>query len=721
MKLSRVFVTFGSAVFLRNFVVSFFIKDLTNVYSTAIFAKAGDSLISFDVPCFNNHKIAINTGTTENIRFSLAKKLPFNISLSLQIPTDSPLPATFSALSVNLSESGKYKNITITGNSVGYFSTSFQLTTMGNVSSEFIESLESTKELLATTVSVHVIDGSNKVRNIILLGGTVLFGFSIGCSFPFPTIRNLFQKQRAKGVAAATLSQFIFVPLAAFLLVRVFKLSTELAVGAVLVASSPGGSIAPVFTYFMGGDMALSVSIGIISTCLANALIPVILSLCALLYPQIWSQIPWLALGLTLLGLLVPLFLGMLTLHYKPIWGYYISRTTTFWGALVVICSVIIGVLSWKEMFLSNWEVYITAIIVGIVSLAGGTILSLSFRLSPFELRAVIMQTSLQNTPLALSIIQLAFPNSCAPLVQLFPLFYTLWMIFMATVVCVVCFYIFPVIHEPETVLSPENFQCTVNNFNSIHAPNSPEMNMVSVGPNKLKVDNSIDRVIQNVQKKSIESSDEQNMGTLVSHVLSVETPPAEYATTSISGFGNFSLVPLQKSLEAESESQSYQTKYDILPKPNQSVESFSKVEQTAKSASIMDWFSMIPWTWITSTEPSTNPLQAGSAGIPDLALDSKVIKITNLVTSEEFTIVDAIDDEEEDNKSVHYSTHCHDIKFVDVPSVKTMKTCSSDDESAWESAEEYADSILSPENERTPMPPSLHLVLPEIIVSPPS
>ncbi|KAJ1557383.1 hypothetical protein HK096_007587, partial [Nowakowskiella sp. JEL0078] len=475
----------------------------------------------------------------------------------------------------------------------------------------------------------------------------------------------------------------------------------------------------------MGGDMALSVSIGILSTCLANLFIPIILSLCALLYPQIWSQIPWLAMGFTLLGLLLPIFLGMLTLHFKPIWGYYISRSATFWGAFVVLCSVVIGILSWREMFLSNWEVYVTAIIVGVVSLTGGTVLSLTFRLSPFELRAVIMQTSLQNTPLALSIIQLAFPNSCAPLVQLFPLFYTLWMMFMAIVVCVVCFYLFPVINEPEIALNPETFQRTRgNSFTSIHALEATEMNMVTIGTSKLRVDTSVDRATQNALKKSAENSDALNIGSLGSHILSIETPPALYATpltTPVSSFGNFGSVLLQKSIEDDRDSQIYQIKKGKFPKSMPSVESFPRAEPL-KPTSIMDWFPTIPWSWSTSTDPATNSsLPSGSVQIspevPVVTLDSEVVLNTETLASE-FTIVDAVEDEEEDESVVHFSTHRRRVKFVDevkpsslgVPSVRTVRTVrtsGSDDDLAWESAEEYADSIQPPgEGTRRPSSP---------------
>ncbi|KAJ3129715.1 hypothetical protein HK098_000494 [Nowakowskiella sp. JEL0407] len=488
--------------------------------------------------------LAVNTNSTTAIQFTPQYPLPFNFSISLKLlpSSESTTAATFSPQKL-VFQNGfsttpfeySNRNITIHGIEPGYLSFSFELvnenTGGGDIPNEYKADYTAAKERLSSPLTLHVINVQSRLIDSLLLSGTILFGFSIGCSFPFTTLQTIFKKDRAKGIAAATLSQFIVVPATTFLLVKAFNLSPEMALGAVVLAASPGGNIAPVFTYFMGGDMALSVSIGIVATSLATVFIPLILYLVSLLYPAVAPFIPWLLLSLTLLGLLVPVFIGMLVLHYKPTWAYYISRSAAFWGAFVVVCSVVIGILTWKEMFLSNWEVYVTAIIVGVVSIGTGTGFSYLFRLTPFQLRAVLMQTTLLNSPLALSILQLAFSRSCAPLIQLFPLFYSLWMLVMAIVVALVCCFAFPVIPDKDLVLRSESeaggntnsagnggsvlpFHRTRGNSFTAGLIEATQNMIPMVSKDQFVMTHSMDRKVQNALKTSAESSDALNAGS---------------------------------------------------------------------------------------------------------------------------------------------------------------------------------------------------------------
>lgn len=75
--------------------------------------------------------------------------------------------------------------------------------------------------------------------------------------------------------------QFGWMPLAAFLLTKLFGLEAGIAVGVILVGCCPGGTASNVMTYIAGGDVPLSVTCTSVSTILAPFLTPVLVKLYA--------------------------------------------------------------------------------------------------------------------------------------------------------------------------------------------------------------------------------------------------------------------------------------------------------------------------------------------------------------------------------------------------------------------------------------------------------
>jgi BASS family bile acid:Na+ symporter len=74
-------------------------------------------------------------------------------------------------------------------------------------------------------------------------------------------------------------SQIIILPLVALLLVLIWPLSPELAVGVMLIAAAPGGATSNIITSFAKGDVALSVSLTAIISLLCVLTIPFIVLL----------------------------------------------------------------------------------------------------------------------------------------------------------------------------------------------------------------------------------------------------------------------------------------------------------------------------------------------------------------------------------------------------------------------------------------------------------
>ena len=82
--------------------------------------------------------------------------------------------------------------------------------------------------------------------------------------------------KQPKDFLIGAFSQIIILPLIALIIVMLWPLSPELAVGVMLIAAAPGGATSNIITSFAKGDVALSVSLTAIISLLCVITIPII-------------------------------------------------------------------------------------------------------------------------------------------------------------------------------------------------------------------------------------------------------------------------------------------------------------------------------------------------------------------------------------------------------------------------------------------------------------
>ena len=88
---------------------------------------------------------------------------------------------------------------------------------------------------------------------IVILLVTVMF--AMGCSITWTQVWNHVRKPI--GVVSGMVSQFLLLPLAAYLLITSLDISPLHASGLLVLASSPGGVTSNIFTFFNDGDLSL--------------------------------------------------------------------------------------------------------------------------------------------------------------------------------------------------------------------------------------------------------------------------------------------------------------------------------------------------------------------------------------------------------------------------------------------------------------------------------
>lgn len=247
--------------------------------------------------------------------------------------------------------------------------------------------------------------------SLMLLNGilaVVMFSIAIDLK---PSDFRAFTKA-PKPLIVGLLSQFVLLPVLTYLLVIAVQPQASVALGLILVAACPGGNISNFITHRAGGNTALSVSMTAFSTVGAILLTPFNIAFWGSLYAPSASllrstQIDPVNIAITVgLMLILPLILGITLNNKRP------ALTARLRGPLQLI-SMIIFVGFVAIALAANWSTFLAfaggiaglVIVHNALGLGAGYALATLARLTPFDRRAVTIETGIQNSGLGLVLI----------------------------------------------------------------------------------------------------------------------------------------------------------------------------------------------------------------------------------------------------------------------------------------------------------------------------
>ena len=121
--------------------------------------------------------------------------------------------------------------------------------------------------------------------------------------------------KQPKDFFVGAISQIILLPVIAFVLVKLWPISPELAIGVMIIAAAPGGVTSNILTSFARGDVALSISLTAIISLLSVITVPfiIITSLGLLGLENVVQNISLTSMAISMfLIVTVPVILGMI-------------------------------------------------------------------------------------------------------------------------------------------------------------------------------------------------------------------------------------------------------------------------------------------------------------------------------------------------------------------------------------------------------------------------
>ncbi len=242
--------------------------------------------------------------------------------------------------------------------------------------------------------------------------GLIMFG--MGLTLKPEDFKIVFQ--RPKDVLIGCLAQFTVMPIIAWILVKVFALPDELALGVILVGCCPGGTASNVITYLAKGDLAISVGMTATSTILA---------------PIVTPALTWLMAGTFVDVDAVGMLLSILYVVIAPIIGGFIiqrllpeftRRAVAYlpaFSTLMITAVVAMVVSHTSSRLLSGGLIVILVVMLhNILGLAIGYGLGCILRLPKPKRIAIGVEVGMQNSGLASSLATIhfaAFPLATIP------------------------------------------------------------------------------------------------------------------------------------------------------------------------------------------------------------------------------------------------------------------------------------------------------------------
>lgn len=241
--------------------------------------------------------------------------------------------------------------------------------------------------------------------------------------------------ERPRAVLVGLASQFGWMPLLAFLAIRVLGLEDTDALGLLLMACASGGNASNMFTYFSRADVALSITMTAISTLASVVLMPTLLYAYASSLTDAPLEIPYLAVMGTLAAMLVPIATGMWIRSRSAGAARKVERVGAISGAVLLIVLLITSVSDQIELVLTAEDASLLACVcVAGSGMALGYVAARAAGLGPPQRQAVSLETGVQNAPLAIAVVLATFPEANQDALLKLPFLYAMTALCVGTI-----------------------------------------------------------------------------------------------------------------------------------------------------------------------------------------------------------------------------------------------------------------------------------------------
>ena len=244
----------------------------------------------------------------------------------------------------------------------------------------------------------------NIVTDIILPLALAFIMFVLGLGLTSADFLRVIKQPRDFFVGA--FSQIILLPIIAFILVKAWTISPELAVGVMIIAAAPGGVTSNLLTSFAKGDVALSISLTAIISLLCVFTIPfIVLTSVKLLDVQnIIQDISLFSISRDMfLIVTVPVILGMLFRNFASALTFKFAPIAKKISIILFILVLLGAIAAERESVISYFaQAGLITLVLNVVMMVVAYFVAKLFASGINQKKCITIECGLQNGTLAI-------------------------------------------------------------------------------------------------------------------------------------------------------------------------------------------------------------------------------------------------------------------------------------------------------------------------------
>lgn len=226
--------------------------------------------------------------------------------------------------------------------------------------------------------------------------------FGLGLDLTMADFRRV--AKHPKAVVVALACQLALLPAVCFGLVVLFDLPPLLGIGMLLLAASPGGTSANLYSHLFRGDVALNISLTAINSIVAIATLPLITNLAIGYYDRGDDvSMPFVEVVKVFVIVLVPVAIGMVVRSRKQSFAARMDRPVRI-GSAVILAVLVIGILLDQRENVAGYlaDVGLVAALFCAISLVVGYVVPRAFGVVEDQAIASSFEIGVHNGTLAI-------------------------------------------------------------------------------------------------------------------------------------------------------------------------------------------------------------------------------------------------------------------------------------------------------------------------------
>ncbi|WP_024953599.1 bile acid:sodium symporter family protein [Sulfurospirillum arcachonense] len=228
----------------------------------------------------------------------------------------------------------------------------------------------------------------------------ILIMFCMGVTLRIDDFKRVAKKPKI--IALTVILQFLLMPFIAFIISKLFHFSTDVMVGMVLVGAVSGGTASNVISYLAKADVALSITMTVVSTLFSIVLTPLL----TLLYVGMTVPVPASSMLISILKIVfLPVVSGVILNYF---FHKFIEKRQDLLALLsiisiVFIIAIVVG-LNEPRISTIAASLFIGIALHNILGLFSGYYISKFFGYDKKTCKTVAIEVGMQNSGLAVAL-----------------------------------------------------------------------------------------------------------------------------------------------------------------------------------------------------------------------------------------------------------------------------------------------------------------------------